>query len=86
MLDSFKKGWNLLVEDESIFIHDSLGTKRRKWIIRHKRPMITVTGSHVKTIVYGVLSLNGKQIFRQDDKFDSQSFIDYLDNVKKEIQ
>ncbi|MDR4492340.1 MAG: hypothetical protein R2685_15810 [Candidatus Nitrosocosmicus sp.] len=59
MLDSFKKGWNLLVEDESIFIHDSLGAKRRKWIIREKRPMATVTGSHEKTIIYGVLSLDG---------------------------
>ena len=49
--------------------------------------MTTVTGSHEKTIVYGVLSLNGKQLFRQkDDKFDSHSFIDYLGQVKKEVQ
>lgn len=86
MLDSFKKGWNLLVEDESIFIHDSLGAKRRKWIIREKRPMATVTGSHEKTIVYGVLSLDGRQMFRQDDKFDSQSFVTYLDQVKKKFR
>lgn len=85
MLDRFKKGWNLLVEDESIFIHDFLGAKRRKWITRHKRPMATVTGSHEKTIVYGVLSLDGKQMFRQDDKFDGQSFITYLEQVKKKF-
>ena len=85
MFDNFKKGWNLLVEDESIFIHDSLGAKRRKWIIRHKRPLATVTGSHEKTIVYGVLSLDGKQMFRQDDKFDSQSFVTYLEQVKKKF-
>ena len=47
--------------------------------------MATVTGSHEKTIMYGVLSLDGKQLFRQDDKFDSQSFIDYLDQVKKKF-
>jgi hypothetical protein len=35
--------------------------------------------------VYGVLSLDGKQLFRQDNKFDSQSFIDYLDQVKKKF-
>lgn len=36
--------------------------------------------------MYGVLSLDGKQLFRQqDDKFDSQSFIDYLDQVKKKF-
>jgi hypothetical protein len=59
--------------------------KRRKWIIRDKRPMATVTRSHEKTIVYGVQSLDGKKLFRQDDKFDSQSFIDYLDQVKKKF-
>jgi len=76
----------MLVQDESIFIHDSMVIKRRKWIIREKRPMVTVTGSHQKTIVYGVLSLDGKQLFRQDEKFDSQSFIDYLEQVKKKFR
>jgi len=76
----------MLVQDESIFIHDSMAIKRRKWIIREKRPMVTVTGSHQKTIVYGVLSLDGKQLFRQDEKFDSQSFIDYLEQVKKKFR
>jgi len=86
VLDSLRKGWNLLVEDESIFIYDSIMAKRRKWIIREKRPVVTVTGSHEKTIVYGVLSLDGKQIFRQDDKFDSQSFTTYLEQVRKKFK
>ena len=61
-------------------------TKRRKWIIREKRPMVTVTGSHDKTIVYGVLSLDGKQLFRQQNKrFDGQSFLSYLHQVKKKF-
>lgn len=76
----------MLVQDESIFIHDSIMVKRRKWIIREKRPITTVTGSHEKTIVYGALSLDGKQLFRQDDKFDSQSFIEYLEQVKKKFK
>ena len=59
--------------------------KRRNWVLKEKRPMATVTGSHEKTIVYGVLSLDGKQLFRQDDKFDSQSFLSYLDQVKKKF-
>jgi hypothetical protein len=45
VLEILENGWNLLVEDESIFIHDTIITKRRKWIIREKRPMVTVTGS-----------------------------------------
>ena len=85
MLTSLEKGWNLLVEDESIFIHDSIMVKRRKWIIREKRPITTVTGFHEKTIVYGALSLDGKQLFRQDDKFDSQSFIAYMEKIKKKF-
>ena len=59
--------------------------KRRNWVLKEKRPMATVTGSHEKTIVYGVISLDGKQLFRQDDKFDSQSFLSYLDQVKKKF-
>ena len=50
------------------------------------RPITTVTGSHDKTIVYDTLSLDGsKQIFRQDTKFDSQTFIAYLEVVKKKF-
>jgi DDE superfamily endonuclease len=86
VLNYLKKGWNILVEDESIFIYDTLTTKRRKWITRDKRPVATVTGSHDKTIVYGALSLDGKQIFRQDIKFDSPSFIAYLEVVKKKFK
>ncbi len=60
-------------------------TKRRRWILKEKRPIVTVTGSHTKTIVYGVLSLDGKQLFRQYDRFDSHSFMAYLDEVKKKF-
>ncbi len=48
-------------------------TKRRKWILKEKRSVVTVTGSHDKTIVFGVLALDGKQLFRQYEKFDGQS-------------
>ncbi len=48
--------------------------------------MVTVTGSHDKTIVYGVLSLDGKQLFRQYERFDSHSFIVYLEEVRKKFK
>ncbi|CAN5885319.1 hypothetical protein BH23THE1_BH23THE1_01500 [soil metagenome] len=61
MLKSLENAWNLLVQDESIFIHDSM-VKRRKWITRERKdPMVTVTGSHEKTIVYGAPSLDGSK-------------------------
>jgi hypothetical protein len=59
---------------------------RRKWIIRQKRPIITVTGSRSKTILFGVISSDGKQLFRQYDRFDSHSFIEYLKEVRKKFK
>ena len=57
--------------------------KRKKWISADKRPIVTVTGSRKKTIVFGCLSLDGKQLFRQYDKFDSNTFVDDLKQVQK---
>lgn len=86
-MTNLKNDWNLLVQqDESIFIHDSVMTKRRKWIAKDRRPMVMVTGSHSKTIAFGVLSLDGKQLFRQYQRFDSHSFIAYLEDVKKKFK
>ncbi len=42
--------------------------------------------SHSKTIVFGVLSLDGKQLFRQHDRFDSHSFIAYLEEARKRFK
>jgi transposase len=76
-----KNNWNILVQDESIFVHDL--RIKRKWIVRQKRLIVTVTGSHSKTIIFGVLSIDGKQLFRQFNQFDSLSFIRYLEVRKK---
>ena len=48
--------------------------------------MVTVTGSHSKTIAFGGLSLDGKQLFRQCERFDRHSFIVYLEDVKKRFK
>jgi hypothetical protein len=76
----------VLVEDESVFMHDSAMTRKRRWILKEKRPVVTVPGSHSKTIVFGIPSLNGKQLFRQYERFDSQSFIAYLEEVRKKFK
>ena len=73
-----------MVQGESIFVHDFY--IRRKWIIGQKRPIVTVTGSHSKTIIFGVISTDGKQLFRQYDRFDSHSFIEYLEEVRKKFK
>ena len=61
------------MQDESIFMHDSGATTKRKWISKEKRPVVTVTGSHSKT-------------FRQYERFDSHSFIAYIEEVRKKFK
>jgi hypothetical protein len=53
VITNLKTEWHILVQDESIFVHDL--RIRRKWIVRQKRPLVTVTGFHSKTIIFGVL-------------------------------
>jgi transposase len=45
-----------------------------------------VTDSHNKTIVFGALSKDDKQFFRQYARFNSDSFIRYLEQVKKKFK
>ena len=67
-------------------MRDSILPGKRRWIQKEKRPVVTVTGSHSKTIVFGVLSADGgKQLFRQHDRFDSHSLIAYPGQVKKKF-
>jgi hypothetical protein len=60
-----KLGCTVIVQDESIFVYDYL-VRRKKWISAEKRPVVTVTGSRRKTIVYGCVYLDGKQLFKQN--------------------
>jgi len=62
--------------DESHFIYDSL--IRRVWIEGSSRPVVMVTGSHKRSCVFGALSLDGRQLFRQYDGFNEDTFYDYL--------
>lgn len=76
--------WHILVQDESIFIHNLY--IKRKWISTGKRPVVKVTGSRNKTIVFGIISNDGKQLFRQYARFNSDSFIKYLEEVRKKFK
>ena len=59
-----------------IFFYDSL--VRRVWIDEKKRPIVRVTGSHQHSCIFGAISMKGEQLFRQYDKFDGDTFLDYL--------
>ena len=77
-------GFTVLVEDESIFIHDAL-VRRRMWVPEGKRPIVIMTGSHQKTCVFGALSIDGRQLFRQYDTFDRHTFLDYLKKLQNKF-
>jgi len=55
------------------------------WTPKGKRPIVTVTGSHQKTCVFGTLTSHGKQLFRQYKTFDQYSFISYLQQLKRKF-
>jgi Winged helix-turn helix len=52
IISNIPKDFTVAVEDESIFVHDTLA-RRRMWIPKGKRPIVVTTGSHQKTCVFG---------------------------------
>ena len=58
-----KEGFTLVSLDESFFFYDSI--VRRVWIDKEKRPVVRVTGSHKHSCLFGAVSMEGKQLFRQ---------------------
>ncbi len=73
IISSIPDAFTVAVEDESIFIHDTL--IRRMWTPEGKRPIVIATGWHKKTCVFGTITFDGRQLFRQYDTFDQYSFI-----------
>ena len=49
---------------------------RRVWIDKNKRPIVRVTGSHQYSCIFGAISAEGKQLFRQYDVFNGGTFLD----------
>lgn len=74
----------MAVQDESIFVHDAL-VRRKMWTAHGVRPVVTITGSHQKTCVFGTLTMDGRQLFRQYDVFDQYAFIDYLKQLQRKF-
>jgi hypothetical protein len=76
ILEHLPRGFTAVALDESFFFYDSL--VRKVWIGEDKRPIAKVTGSHRHSCVFGALSIDGRQLFRQYDKFNEKTFYDYL--------
>ena len=45
-----------------------------------------MSGSHGNTVVFGAISLDGTQIFRQYEKFNGETFLDYLKKVHRKFE
>jgi hypothetical protein len=76
-------GFAVVSLDESFFFYDSL--IRRVWIVQDKRPIVRVTCSHQRSCIFGATSMEEgkkkKQLFRQYDVFNSDTFLDYLKKI-----
>lgn len=55
------------------------------WVKKGTRPIILVNGSHQKTIIFGALSHDGRQFFRQYKRFDQYCFLDYLKELNRKF-
>ncbi len=55
------------------------------WVKKGTRPIILVNGSHQKTIIFGALTHDGRQLFRQYEKFDQYCFLDYLKELHRKF-
>ncbi|MGB0027396.1 MAG: transposase [Nitrososphaeraceae archaeon] len=79
MLDCLSKGFTAVSLDESFFFFDSL--VRKVWIYKNSRPVVTITGSHRNSCMFGAISLEGKQLFRQYERFNEDTFYGFLKHV-----
>ncbi len=71
-----KKGFTLVSTDECFIFYDTL--VRRVWIDKGKRPVVRIIGSHKHSCLFGAISIDGKQLFRQYDAFNGETFLDFL--------
>jgi hypothetical protein len=57
------KEFEIVSLDESFFFYDS--PVRRVWIDAKKRPVVRIIGSHEISCLFGAVSMDSKQLFRQ---------------------
>ena len=78
-----QESFTIISTDESFFFYDSL--VRRVWIDENKRPIIRITGSHKHSCIFGAVSMEGKQLFKQYDVLNGDTFLDYLKKIHSEF-
>jgi len=79
VLDNLQKGFTAVLMDESFFFFDSL--IRKVWIFKNTRPVVRITGSHQQSSLFGAISLDGRQLFRQYNRFNEDTFYEFLKQI-----
>ena len=79
VLDNLHKGFTAVSMDESFFFFDSI--IRKVWIFRTARPVVRITGSHQHSCLFGAISLDGRQLFRQYHHFNEDTFYEFLKEI-----
>lgn len=83
-MDTLPQGWNVVCQDETIFVYDSI--IRSVWALKGSKPRVKITGSHRMTFVFGALSLDGRQLFRQYSQMNAKVFLKYLKCLKRKFK
>ena len=71
------EGYTVCVQDEAICVADA---RLRKGVYTPKgvRGVYTYTGSHSKTIVFGLITLDGEGFFQRYGSFTGKEFVEFL--------
>ena len=72
-----RAGYTACVQDEAICVADA---RLRKGVYTPKgvRGVYTYTGSHSKTIVFGLITLDGEGFFQRHGSFTGKEFVEFL--------
>ena len=54
---------------------------KKVWICKDSRPIVTITGSHRNLSLFGAISLKGKQLFRIYERFNENTFYEFLKQI-----
>jgi len=79
VLDNLPKEFTAVSIDESFFFFDSI--VRKVWIFQNTRPVVRITGSHQHSSLFGAISLDGRQLFRQYNHFNEDTFCEFLKEI-----
>jgi len=55
------------------------------WAAKGIRPVRIVSGSHGNTVVFGAISIDGRQLFRQYYTFNGETFLDFLKKTHRKF-